>query len=74
MPRKRHKALDTLQGIRDEMLRLYQSAKAGKIDPKELGKFIYALNTVAQITKDVDVVDRLDRLEEAQAELGDEPA
>jgi hypothetical protein len=71
MARPKHKPLDTLEGLRDEMLRLYTKAKYGKIDPKELGKLIYALNTVSQLIREIDVVDRLDAIEEAQAALAD---
>ncbi|BDQ36154.1 hypothetical protein SYK_05140 [Pseudodesulfovibrio nedwellii] len=71
MARPKHKSLDTLEGLRDEMLRLYLKAKSGKIEPKELGKLIYALNTVSQLIREIEVVDRLDKLEETQEMLND---
>ncbi len=69
MGRKAHLPLTDLQGIRDEMLRLYNRAKYKKIDAKLLGKLIYCLNSVSQIVKDIELVERLEILEEAKAEL-----
>lgn len=66
MGRKAHKPLDTVEGVRDELIRLYKKAKKGDIEAKELGKLVFTLNSLTQHIEKADIIKRLDDIEEAQ--------
>lgn len=59
--------LDTLARLRLEMRRVYQLARAGRIEVRDLPRFIYALREMADLIRTVELEERLAALEGAVA-------
>ncbi len=71
MARPKHMPLDSIEGITEEMERIYLRCKAGKLDYRKYTKLVYGLNSLINARKDIDIVRRLEAVEEAQEILDD---
>lgn len=46
--------LDRLRAIRDEMGRLYRQSRAGRLDPSDLTKYVFALRQMGDMTAEIE--------------------
>lgn len=65
LPKKRpkHIKLETVRDVRDELARVYRSAKAGDIPPEVASRFTFMLGTLGKLIVDSELEARLTALE-----------
>jgi hypothetical protein len=57
--------LHDIEAVRREMARVYRDMRGRKIDSQDGTRLVYALTQIAKLHEAVDLVRRLDRLEDA---------
>lgn len=62
-PGRRKAQLNSLEGIRREMARVYRDAEAGRRDTAEASKLVYILGQIGRVIEVVEIETRLRALE-----------
>jgi hypothetical protein len=62
-PGRRKAQLNTLEGVRREMSRVYRDAEAGERDSAEASKLVYILGQIGRVLEVVEIETRLRALE-----------
>lgn len=63
-PGRRKAQLNSLQGVRTEMARVYRDAESGKRDSAEASKLVYILSQIGRVLEVVEIETRLRLLED----------
>lgn len=63
--RKRVKNLNTVDGVRMEMARVYREARYEDIDVKQAGSLVFILKTISSLIVDIELEKRVETLEAA---------
>jgi hypothetical protein len=62
-PQRRKAQLNTIEGVRREMARIYRDAEAGKRDTADASKLTFMLAQIGKMLELVDIERRVDALE-----------
>jgi len=62
-PPHRVRKLNTLKGVREEMVHCYRAARKGEMRTEDMSRFIFALTAIAKVIEQSDIEQRLERLE-----------
>lgn len=60
--------LTTMNGVRQEMARVYREARRGEKNTQEAGRLVYILSLIARIIEGSDLEQRVAKLEQLYAE------
>jgi hypothetical protein len=62
-PPHRVRKLNSLRGVREEMVSVYRASRKGEMKTEEMTRFIFALRCIAQVIEQSDLETRMDKLE-----------
>ena len=63
-PRRRRAQLTTLEGVRDEMARIYREMESGKRESQEGSRLVYVLTQIGKVLELTEIERRLTALED----------
>jgi hypothetical protein len=63
LPPHRVRQLDTLSGVRQEMVSVYRAARKGGMKSEDMSRFVFALRCIAQVIETSDLEQRMRALE-----------
>jgi hypothetical protein len=62
-PPHRVRKLNSLRGVRAEMVNVYRASRKGEIKTEDMSRFIFALRCIAQVIEQSDLEPRMDKIE-----------
>lgn len=72
-PPHRVRKLNSLKGVREEMVSVYRAARKGEMKTEEMSRFVFALRCIAQVIEHSDLEARMAAIEQAVQERDAQP-